>query len=165
MKYIILTLLLYSCSADSDIPNVNRIARVIPDAIVQKSAEVSFYHDSDFPETEFRSISAELTSGFDTTTDFRIMINDSLLSSFSCKTNYSVNRCIYEENDSTKIAGFTLYLDTFCSEDTLSIRTDNEIVKIVMADTMKLYNRLKIGKFDNMWELYFTNSSRPINLQ
>lgn len=164
MKYLVLIFLVYSCVTDHNSASNNR-TQLEPDSILQIIPEISFYRDLNYPATGFDNISAVFTSGFDTLTNFQILINDSLITEFSCSTNYSIGHCMVKDKDSDHIGGFEMKLNSFHSDDVLSIYANNEVIELLLNDTIKNYNRLNIGKFEDIWHLYFLNSAEIIILE
>ncbi len=158
MKILLLFLTLLSCNNTGK--NINVSTQKIQENPAAKSrplVEISYFKDKDFPADYFDGVNALLTTGFDSIQQFKVYTNKKEITSFSCKTNYSVGLCLDKTGNTTS---FFLDHKLLISTDTLYIETTEEYLAIPLADSIKEYNRVEIQKEKEKWHLHFENSSR-----
>ena len=157
--FSIVTVMFLSCSAchsQNLIESNIRRTGSIPN--IKSEVKISYWNDEGFIAKNPKGISIRLETGFDTLQQISFYINDSLIESFACKTNYSIDYCLLDDK-AIEIAELYLSNKVFKEGNVLKIVAGDSYINILLENKMKNYNKLSINKASK-WTAGFQNSTR-----
>jgi hypothetical protein len=106
--------------------------------------DVSFSKSKNSGDSSSSSLSIIFGSGIDPKTNFKILLNDTLIQTICCQTNYSIGYCV---DSLGHIASFNIPFSRLKPGDQIKFIHNSNFFTINLPPSYSQFNKLKIDRF------------------